>query len=36
LAERLTNLHFNEARDNEVAVALVGPYANHFTLAPDR
>jgi len=24
------NLDFNEARDNEVAVALAGPYANHF------
>ena len=31
-----TILDFNEARDNEVAVASAGPYANHLHLAPDR
>jgi len=30
-----TNLDFTEARDNEVAVALAGPYAS-LHLAPDR
>jgi len=29
-------LDFNEARDDGVAVASAGPYANHFHLAPDR
>jgi len=28
--------HFNEAREDEVAVASAGPYANHLHLAPDR
>jgi len=31
-----TNLDFDEARDNGVAVASAGPYANHMHLAPDR
>ena len=31
-----TILDFNEARDDGVRVASVGPYANHFHLAPDR
>jgi len=31
-----TNLDFNEARDDRVAVASAGPYANHLHLAPDR
>jgi len=31
-----TILDFNEARDDEVAVASAGPYANHLHLAPDR
>ena len=31
-----TILDFNEARDDGVAVALVGTYANHLHLAPDR
>jgi len=30
-----TNLDFNEARDNGVAVASAGPYAYHLHLAPD-
>jgi len=29
-------LDFNEARDDEVAVASAGPYANHLLLTPDR
>jgi len=29
-------LDFNEARDDGVAVASVGPYANHLPLTPDR
>jgi len=28
-------LDFNEARDDGVAVASLGPYANHFHLTPD-
>jgi len=31
-----TNLDFDEARDNGVAVASAGPYANHLHFAPDR
>ena len=31
-----TNLDFNEARDDGVAVAPAGPYANHLHLAPDK
>ena len=31
-----TILDFNESRDDGVAVALAGPYANHLQLAPDR
>jgi len=31
-----TVLSFNEARDDGVAVASAGPYANHLHLAPDR
>jgi len=27
---------FNEARDDRVAVALAGPYANHLHFTPDR
>jgi len=34
--ERLTNLDFNEARDDGVAVASAGPYANHLHLDADR
>ena len=34
--ERYTILDFTGARDDEVAVASAGPYANHFHLAPDR
>ena len=30
------SLDFNEARDDGVAVASAGPYANHLHLAPDR
>jgi len=30
------NLDFNKARDDEVAVASAGPYANHLHLAPER
>jgi len=33
--ERQTILDFTEARDDEVAVASTGPYANHLHLAPD-
>ena len=32
----LTNLDFNEARDDGVAVASAGPHANHLHLAPGR
>jgi len=31
-----TILDFTEARDDEVAVASAGPYANHLHLTPDR
>ena len=31
-----TILDFTEARDDGVAVASAGPYANHLHLAPDR
>jgi len=31
-----TVLDFNEARDDRVAVALAGPYANHLHLSPGR
>jgi len=31
-----TNRDFNEARDDGVAVASAGPYANHLHLALDR
>jgi len=31
-----TNLDFNEARNDSVAVASAGPYANHLHLIPDR
>jgi len=31
-----TFLDFNEARDDGVAVASSGPYANHLHLSPDR
>jgi len=34
--ERQTILHFTGARDDRVAVASAGPYANHLHLAPDR
>jgi len=30
----ITILDFNEARDDKVAVASAGPYANHLHLAP--
>jgi len=30
-----TNIDFNEARDDGVAVASAGPYANHLHLTPD-
>jgi len=30
-----TNLHFNEASDDEVAVASAGPYANYPHLTPN-
>jgi len=29
-------MDFNEAKDNEVAVASAGPYANQLHIAPDR
>jgi len=29
-------MDFTAARDNEVAVASAGPYANHLHLTPDR
>jgi len=31
-----TNLDFNEAADDGVAVQLAGPYTSHVHLAPDR
>ena len=31
-----TILDFNKARDDRVAVASAGPYANHLHLTPDR
>jgi len=31
-----TNLDFNQARDDGMAVTLAGPYANYLHLAPDR
>jgi len=31
-----TILDFNEARDDGVAVASAGPYANHLHLVPDK
>jgi len=31
-----TNLDLNEARDDGMAVASAGPYADHLHLAPDR
>jgi len=31
-----TNLDFNEARDDGVAVASAGPYENHLHLSPER
>jgi len=34
--ERQTILDFNKARDDGVAVASEGPYANHLHLIPDR
>ena len=34
--ERQTILDFSGARDDEVAVASAGPYANHLHRAPDR
>jgi len=34
--KKLTNLDFNEARDDGMAVASAGPYANHLHLASDR
>jgi len=34
--ERQTSLDFIGARDDGVAVASAGPYANHLHLAPDR
>jgi len=34
--EMYTILDFNEARDDGLAVAFAGPYANHLHLAPDR
>ena len=33
---KATILDFNKARDDGVAAALAGPYANHLHLAPDR
>jgi len=29
-------LHFNQSRDDGMAVASAGPFANHLHLAPDR
>jgi len=34
--ERYTFLDFTGARDDGLAVASAGPYANHLHLAPDR
>ena len=34
--EKLNQSGFNEARDDGVAVASAGPYANHLQLAADR
>jgi len=34
--ESETILDFNEARDDGVALASAGPYANHLHLTPDR
>ena len=34
--DRINQSDFNETRDDGVAVASAGPYANHFHLAPDR
>jgi len=34
--ERKTILDFTRVRDDRVAVASAGPYANHLHLAPDR
>jgi len=34
--ERYTILDFTGARDDELAMASAGPYANHLHLAPDR
>jgi len=34
--EKQTILDFNKARDDGVAVASAGPYANHLHLAPDK
>ena len=31
-----TILDFNKAKDDDVAVAPAGPYANHLHLTPDR
>jgi len=31
-----TNLDFHETRDDGMAVASAGPYANHLQVAPDR
>ena len=33
---KVTILDFNKARDDRVAVASAGPYANYLHLAPDR
>jgi len=35
-SKRQTILDFNDAREDRVAVASAGPYANHLRLAPDR
>jgi len=35
-AETLNQSGFNEARDDGVAVASAGPYANHLYHTPDR
>jgi len=34
--KEVTILYFTAARDDGVAVASAGPYANHLYLAPDR
>jgi len=34
--EKLTILDFNEVKDDGVAVASAGPYANHVHRAPER